>query len=76
MFMGSSISISGIINFLLPDPRSFVSIPASADDAVVTSPSSTKTLLANGQSKFPLILIQFSIMGKEGFWEVLLPEPF
>ena len=76
MFMGSSISIYEIINFVVPDPRTFVSIPASVDDAVVASSSGTKTLLANGQSRFSLIIIQFSIMDKEGFWEILLPEPF
>ena len=50
--MGSSISIHEIINFVVPDRITFVSIPASVDDAVVASSSGTKTLLANGQSRF------------------------
>ena len=55
----SPISLFEIIKFvllLLPDPKIFLCIPASAADAAAVNPKSIKTLLANG-------LITFFIRG-------------
>ena len=48
----SSISLFNIISvlllLLLPDPKIFLCIPASATDAAAVNPKRIKTLLANG----------------------------
>ena len=47
--MISSISLSDIISVVvLPDPKIFLCIPASAADAAAVNPKGIKTLLANG----------------------------
>ena len=56
----SSISSFDIISVVVPDPKIFLCIPASAADAAVVNPDEIKTLLANG-------LITFFINGNPVF---------
>ena len=44
----SFISSFDIISVVLPDPKIFLCIPASAADAAAVNPKVIKTLLANG----------------------------
>ena len=55
-----SISAFDIISVVIPDPKFFLCIPASAADAASVNPSGIKTLLANG-------LITFFIKGNPAF---------
>ena len=41
-----------IISVVLPDPKIFLCIPASADDAAAVNPKGIKTRLANGLTTF------------------------
>ena len=56
----SFISSFDIISVVLPDPKIFLCIPASAADAAAVNPKGIKTLLANG-------LITFDIKGNPVF---------
>ena len=56
----SSISSFDIISVVLPDPKIFLCIPASAADAAVFNPKGIKMLLASG-------LIIFYIRGNPVF---------
>ena len=44
----SSFEIIKVVLLLLPDPKIFLCIPASAADAAAVNPKGIKTLLANG----------------------------
>ena len=61
----SSFDIISIVLLLcegwLPDPKSFLYIPASAADAAAVNPNGIKTLLASG-------LITFFIYGNPVLW--------
>ena len=48
----SSNSPFDIISVVLPDPKTFLCIPASADDAAAVNPKGIQTLLANGLITF------------------------
>ena len=48
----SSISSFNIISAVVPDPKIFLCIPASAADAAAVNPNGIKTLLANGLTTF------------------------
>ena len=56
----SFISSFDIISVVVPDPKIFLCIPASAADAAAVNPKGIKTLLANG-------LITFFINGNPVF---------
>ena len=56
----SFISSFDIISVVVPDPKIFLCIPASAADAAAVNPKGIKTLLANG-------LITFFISGNPVF---------
>ena len=56
----SPFDIISIVLLLLPDPKIFLCIPASAADAAAVNPKGIKTLLANG-------LITFFISGNPVF---------
>ena len=56
----SSISSFDIISVVVPDPRNFLRIPASAADAAAVNPNGIKTLLASG-------LFTFFIKGNPAF---------
>ena len=56
----SSISSFDITSVVVPDPRNFLCIPASAADAAAVKPNGVKTLLASG-------LITFFINGNPAF---------
>ena len=47
-----SISSFNIISAVVPDPKIFLCIPASAADAAAVNPNGIKTLLANGLTTF------------------------
>ena len=48
----SSISSFDIISVVVPDPKTFLCIPASAADATGVNPNGIKTLLTNGLITF------------------------
>ena len=48
----SSISLFEIINVVIPNPRIFLYIPATAADVATVNPNGIKTLLANGLNAF------------------------
>ena len=48
----SSNSSFDIISVVVPDPRNFLCIPASAADAAAVNPNGIKTLLADGLITF------------------------
>ena len=77
MLIRSSISLFDIIIVvLLPDPNIFLSIPASAADAAAVNPRGIKTLFANGVITFLLMVIQFLVMDRVVYQEILLIVSF
>ena len=48
----SSISSFDIISAVVPEPKIFLYIPASAADAAAVNPNGTKTLLAHSLTRF------------------------
>ena len=61
----SSISSFDITSVVVPDPKIFLCIPASAADAVAANPNGIKTLLVDGLITFSLMVVLFLIMEKE-----------
>ena len=57
---------------LLPDPKIFLCIPASAADAVAVNSNWIKILLANGLIIFFLMVNLFLIVDQEVYQEILL----
>ena len=70
----SSISSFDIISVvvLLPEPKIFLCIPASAADAAAVRSKGIRTLSANGLITFLLIVILFLVMDQEVYQEILL----
>ena len=73
----SSISSLDIISVIvLPHPKTFLCITASALDAAAVNPNGINTLLANGVITFLLILILFLLMGQKVYQEILVVVSF
>ena len=70
----SSFDIFSVV-VLLPMPKIFSRIPASATDAAAVNSNGIKTLLANGLIHFLLMLLLFLIMDQEVYQEILLILP-
>ena len=67
-----SISLFDIISVVVPDPKIFLCIPASAAEAAAVNPNGIKTLLPNGLITFSLIIVLCLIMDQEVYQEILL----
>ena len=70
----SFISLFEIIKVVVPDPNSFLCIPASAADAGTVNPKGIKTLLANGLNPFfvngnPVLVIYLKFLQIELFYK-------
>ena len=68
----SSISSFDITSVVVPDPKIFLCIPASAADAVAANPNGIKRLLVDGLITFSLMVVLFLIMEKKVYQEILL----
>ena len=65
----SSISSFDIISIVLPDPKIFLCVQASAADAAAVNPNGIKTLLSNGLITF---FTQFLVMDQEVYQEIYM----
>ena len=72
IFMISSTSSFEIIHIVIPNPKIFLCIPASVDDAADVNPNSIKTVLAYGLSTFFIKVKQFLVTAQEVYLEFLL----
>ena len=61
----SSLSSFDIVTAVVPDPKIFLCIEASATDAAAVNPNGIKILLANGLITFSLMVVLFLIIDQE-----------
>ena len=72
IFIMSSISSFDIIRIVIPDPKIFLCIPASAADVAAVNTNGINTLLTNGLGIFLLVVNQFLVMHREVYQKILL----
>ena len=65
-----------IISVVVPYPKFFLCIPASAADAAAVNPNDIKTVLANDWITFSLKAIKLLVMDQGVYQEILLIVPF
>ena len=65
-----------VISVVVPEPKIFLCIPASAPDAAVVNSNGIKILLANILMTFLLMAILILVTDQEVYQEILLIESF